>query len=118
MGGGAAMGMCLIPGMPPIPFLIIGGMVFFAGLRAKAEEPEGTDGMLAVGAAPENAPSETSTHPHHRQALMHAATPTNIIPSQTRSELRWTGGVLLDQCCRVRVHLPALNVPVNGGQIG
>ena len=59
VGGAAAMGMCLIPGMPPIPFLLIGGIVFFLGLRAKQDAPELTDDMLALGAAPDVAPNDT-----------------------------------------------------------
>jgi len=54
IGGGAALALCVIPGLPKLPFLIVGGVVLFAAARlspsdAAAEESE---------AAPEPAPPD------------------------------------------------------------
>ena len=38
IGGGAAIGLCLIPGLPKIPFLLIGGCVLAAAQKIKSTE--------------------------------------------------------------------------------
>jgi len=49
IGGGALIALCLVPGMPKIPFLIAGGLLLFASTRSPAEE---TAGRPAPGAVP------------------------------------------------------------------
>jgi flagellar biosynthesis protein FlhA len=38
IGGGAALALCLIPGLPKIPFLVVGGLVLFIAHRQKATD--------------------------------------------------------------------------------
>jgi flagellar biosynthesis protein FlhA len=40
IAGGAALGLCVIPGLPKIPFLLIGGAVMLIAQRIKDPEPE------------------------------------------------------------------------------
>jgi flagellar biosynthesis protein FlhA len=40
IGGGAALALCLIPGLPKMPFLIAGGAVLIAAQRLRPAEPE------------------------------------------------------------------------------
>ncbi len=40
IAGGAALGLCVIPGLPKIPFLLIGGTVMLIAQRIKDPEPE------------------------------------------------------------------------------
>jgi flagellar biosynthesis protein FlhA len=40
IAGGAALGLCLIPGLPKIPFIVLGGAMFYLGYRTKDEVPE------------------------------------------------------------------------------
>ncbi|MGC9669189.1 flagellar biosynthesis protein FlhA [Planosporangium sp. 12N6] len=43
IAGGAALGLCLIPGLPKIPFLVIGGAVLFIAQRLPATAADPTD---------------------------------------------------------------------------
>ncbi|HEU5109704.1 MAG TPA: flagellar biosynthesis protein FlhA, partial [Micromonosporaceae bacterium] len=38
IGGGAALALCVIPGLPKLPFLLVGGVVLFAAQRLKAPD--------------------------------------------------------------------------------
>ncbi|PZS25864.1 MAG: flagellar biosynthesis protein FlhA [Pseudonocardiales bacterium] len=40
IGGAAAIALCLIPGLPKLPFLLIGGLVLFASQRGSAAEKD------------------------------------------------------------------------------
>ncbi|MFI5932636.1 flagellar biosynthesis protein FlhA [Actinoplanes sp. NPDC051494] len=40
IAGGAALGLCVIPGLPKVPFLIIGAVVLFIAQRIKDPDPE------------------------------------------------------------------------------
>ncbi|WP_433792342.1 flagellar biosynthesis protein FlhA [Actinoplanes sp. CA-252034] len=40
IGGGAAMALCIIPGLPPLPFLLVGGTVLLIAHRIKEPVPE------------------------------------------------------------------------------
>ncbi|MFI5840592.1 flagellar biosynthesis protein FlhA [Catenuloplanes sp. NPDC051500] len=51
IGGGAALALCVIPGLPKLPFLIVGGLVLFASTRIKAPAPEPAEGEAAEGSA-------------------------------------------------------------------
>ncbi|MDQ1288435.1 MAG: flagellar biosynthesis protein FlhA [Actinomycetota bacterium] len=48
VGGGALLGLCLIPGMPKVPFLIAGGTLLLASLRSPASPETGSE--LPAGA--------------------------------------------------------------------
>ncbi|GAA0418635.1 flagellar biosynthesis protein FlhA [Actinoplanes capillaceus] len=50
IGGGAAIALCVIPGLPKLPFLLVGGAVLLIAQRVKDPEPEVVD---AHGAAAE-----------------------------------------------------------------
>jgi flagellar biosynthesis protein FlhA len=61
IGGGAALALCLIPGLPKLPFLLVGGAVLFAAQRVPAPGSDG-DAATAAGDAPEPAaPDATET---------------------------------------------------------
>ncbi len=54
IGGGALIALCLIPGMPKIPFLIAGGLLLLASTRTPAEDGAGArppSGALPMPAA-------------------------------------------------------------------
>ena len=51
IGGGALLALCLVPGMPKLPFIIAGGVLLFASTRSTAEDLELQ--ALAAAAAPE-----------------------------------------------------------------
>ena len=40
IAGGAAVGLCVIPGLPKIPFLVVGGVILLIAQRIKDPEPE------------------------------------------------------------------------------
>jgi flagellar biosynthesis protein FlhA len=44
IGGGALLGLCLIPGMPKLPFMIVGAAMIFASTRAGEPAAEGVGG--------------------------------------------------------------------------
>ncbi|MBT0771393.1 FHIPEP family type III secretion protein [Kineosporia sp. J2-2] len=53
IGGASLLGLCLIPGMPKLPFLIVGGMVLFMAFRSTdggAETESGAEAMPGQGA--------------------------------------------------------------------
>jgi flagellar biosynthesis protein FlhA len=63
IGGGAALALCLIPGLPKLPFIIVGGVVLFVAQRLP--KPGSDDAALAaIGSGPgaaEAAPDATET---------------------------------------------------------
>ena len=58
VAGGAAIGLCLLPGMPKLPFLIVGGALLLASTRVDEK------GETTATEAPEDfvAPTETTEH--------------------------------------------------------
>jgi flagellar biosynthesis protein FlhA len=53
IGGAAMVGLCLVPGMPKLPFLVIGGLVLLASTRAtQGAEPEETTATPPVPGGP------------------------------------------------------------------
>ena len=72
IAGGAAIVMALIPGMPKIPFVIIGALLIFAGQRVKARESAeaaAADDSLAQLTAP---PASDTTEDLIEQMRVHA----------------------------------------------
>jgi flagellar biosynthesis protein FlhA len=56
IAGGAAIGICVIPGLPKIPFLIIGGLVLLAAQRVRQAPEAGEEAAQeALPAAPDSA---------------------------------------------------------------
>ncbi|MEV8507324.1 flagellar biosynthesis protein FlhA [Actinoplanes sp. NPDC051475] len=55
IAGGAALGLCVIPGLPKVPFLIIGATTMFIAQRIKDPEPE-AEAEAAGGEADRPAP--------------------------------------------------------------
>ncbi|MFI7596935.1 flagellar biosynthesis protein FlhA [Actinoplanes sp. NPDC049681] len=55
IAGGAALGLCVIPGLPKVPFLIIGATTMFIAQRMKDPEPE-AEVEAAAGEAERPAP--------------------------------------------------------------
>jgi flagellar biosynthesis protein FlhA len=55
IAGGAALALMLIPGLPKLPFLLLGGAMLYLGYRASAEEPEeAEEPALESGPAPDS----------------------------------------------------------------
>ncbi|GII05680.1 flagellar biosynthesis protein FlhA [Planobispora takensis] len=56
VGGGAALALVLIPGLPKLPFLIIGGLILFLAQRVPSapEEKEEETQAVAAGPAPDS----------------------------------------------------------------
>ncbi|MEV6600664.1 flagellar biosynthesis protein FlhA [Actinoplanes sp. NPDC051346] len=50
IAGGAALGLCVIPGLPKVPFLIIGSITMFIAQRMKEPEPEAAAAAAAAAA--------------------------------------------------------------------
>jgi flagellar biosynthesis protein FlhA len=59
IAGGAALAMCLIPGLPMLPFVLVGGLFLFMAVRIK-ETPEVDDAAEAAAAAAELEPKPDS----------------------------------------------------------
>jgi flagellar biosynthesis protein FlhA len=57
IGGAAAIALCLIPGIPKLPFLAVGGLVLFIGQRM----PEAPEGESEESEAASQAPAPDST---------------------------------------------------------
>jgi flagellar biosynthesis protein FlhA len=53
IGGGAAIALCIIPGLPKLPFLLVGGAVLAIAQRMKDPEPEAEETGAAMAEAPE-----------------------------------------------------------------
>ncbi|MFI5493168.1 flagellar biosynthesis protein FlhA [Actinoplanes sp. NPDC051859] len=64
IAGGAALGLCVIPGLPKVPFLIIGAVTLFIAQRIKDPEPE------AVGAGAAGAPEVERPPPDSPEQLL------------------------------------------------
>jgi flagellar biosynthesis protein FlhA len=65
IGGGALVALCLVPGMPKIPFLLAGGVLILASTRSPAEEigPRPTPGAVPMPAAASLPPGGTAAAP-------------------------------------------------------
>ncbi|MDK3257390.1 flagellar biosynthesis protein FlhA [Blastococcus capsensis] len=59
IAGGAALALCLIPGLPKLPFLLVGGLFLFLSTRM-TDEPEVDEEAEAAAAAAELEPSPDS----------------------------------------------------------
>jgi flagellar biosynthesis protein FlhA len=58
IGGGAAIALCLIPGLPKLPFLLIGGLVLVIASRLKPDQEDAEESAEAdspAAAAPDSA---------------------------------------------------------------
>jgi flagellar biosynthesis protein FlhA len=56
IGGGALLGLCLVPGMPKLPFIVAGGLVLLASTRTPQPSDEyGDDAIALPGATPAGA---------------------------------------------------------------
>ncbi|WP_229067915.1 flagellar biosynthesis protein FlhA [Actinoplanes sp. DH11] len=51
IGGGAALALCIIPGLPKLPFLLVGGAVLAIAQRMKDPEPEAKEEAAAAAEA-------------------------------------------------------------------
>lgn len=56
VSGFGALGLCLIPGLPKLPFIVAGGLMLLASSRASADEEEPEDNQLVQ---PLSAPTDT-----------------------------------------------------------
>ncbi|MFC4067268.1 flagellar biosynthesis protein FlhA [Actinoplanes subglobosus] len=56
IGGGAAMALCIIPGLPPLPFLLVGATVLLIAQRVKEPAPEPIESGAAAEAVDLPAP--------------------------------------------------------------
>jgi flagellar biosynthesis protein FlhA len=56
IGGGAALALCLIPGLPKLPFLIVGGAVLLAAQRVKSPEDHEEEASAAAEQAEQVSP--------------------------------------------------------------
>jgi flagellar biosynthesis protein FlhA len=55
IAGGTAIALCLIPGLPKLPFLLVGGVLLFMSFRIPADEPEEVPSAeLEAGPAPDS----------------------------------------------------------------
>ncbi|CCG01775.1 flagellar biosynthesis protein FlhA [Blastococcus saxobsidens] len=59
IAGGAALALCLIPGLPKLPFLLVGGLFLFLSTRM-TDEPEVDEDAEAAAAAAELEPAPDS----------------------------------------------------------
>lgn len=60
IAGVAAIGMAFIPGMPIIPFLVVGGSLLFIGQRIKTREKKAAEDLELAAMTQQVAPSETT----------------------------------------------------------
>ncbi|MCG2621670.1 flagellar biosynthesis protein FlhA [Arthrobacter sp. I2-34] len=72
IAGGAAIVLALIPGMPKIPFILVGAVLLFAAQRIKAAEVTKADDDAAAAAAAAAAPAADSTEDLIEQMRVHA----------------------------------------------
>ena len=57
IAGGAGLALCLVPGLPKLPFLLVGGGLLVLGQRMASVKPESADAVLppmAAGPAPDS----------------------------------------------------------------
>jgi flagellar biosynthesis protein FlhA len=62
IAGGALVALCLVPGMPKLPFVLAGGVLLFASTRSPAHD-EAADADSAAKALPAGAPAEPARDP-------------------------------------------------------
>ncbi|BDZ49033.1 flagellar biosynthesis protein FlhA [Frondihabitans sucicola] len=60
IAGVAAIGMAFIPGMPIVPFILVGGSLLFIGYRIKAREKKAAQDLELAAMTQAVAPSETT----------------------------------------------------------
>ncbi len=59
VAGGAAIALCLIPGLPKLPFLLVGGALLVASTRVPREDQlEPVEEAMAAAAAPTDSPEQ------------------------------------------------------------
>jgi flagellar biosynthesis protein FlhA len=56
IAGGAALALCLIPGLPKLPFLIVGGLFLFLSTRLTEKSEDDDEGLAAAEAPDEPQP--------------------------------------------------------------
>ena len=61
IGGGAAIALCLMPGLPKVPFLIVGGVVLVLAQRLPKADAETANELAALAAAENEAVAPDST---------------------------------------------------------
>ncbi|MBM2617374.1 flagellar biosynthesis protein FlhA [Actinoplanes sp. LDG1-06] len=60
IAGGASLALCVIPGLPKLPFLVVGAGVLFAAQKIKDPVPEDEQAAIAAaGEAPEMPPADS-----------------------------------------------------------
>jgi flagellar biosynthesis protein FlhA len=62
IGGGALLALCVVPGMPKLPFILAGGLLLLASTRAPAHD-QGPDAGSAAAALTAGAPAEPERDP-------------------------------------------------------
>jgi flagellar biosynthesis protein FlhA len=58
IAGGAALALCVIPGLPKIPFLLVGAVTLFLAQRIKAPEPEAEAAAVEVDRPAPDSPDQ------------------------------------------------------------
>jgi flagellar biosynthesis protein FlhA len=58
IAGGAALGLCVIPGLPKIPFLLVGGVTLIMAQRMKSPEPEAEMATIEVDRPAPDSPDQ------------------------------------------------------------
>ncbi|MBM6621818.1 FHIPEP family type III secretion protein [Micrococcaceae bacterium RIT802] len=58
--GAAAIALAVVPGMPKLPFVLVGGLLIFAAQRIKAQEKASAERKVAEQASAVEAPKETT----------------------------------------------------------
>jgi flagellar biosynthesis protein FlhA len=100
IAGGAALGLCVIPGLPKVPFLIIGSAVLFLAQRMKDPTPE--EAAAGAGGAPEVAARPAPDSPEQLLGEMRVD-PLELALSPDLVDLVDTnGGDLLDRVRALR----------------
>ncbi|MCD5309853.1 flagellar biosynthesis protein FlhA [Kineosporia babensis] len=108
IGGGSLIGLCLIPGMPKVPFLIVGGLVLFLAFRANDasmdDEPttSAASGAIAMPSGQVAMPAGTGTGDPVTDSLR--VDPLELLLSPDAVDLVDTarGGDLLDRVRALR----------------
>jgi flagellar biosynthesis protein FlhA len=102
IGGGALLALCIVPGMPKLPFLIAGGLLLVASTRATGASAQDPDAARAAAAAagqataaePERDPVTDSLHVDPLELLL-AADVVDLVDTAR-------GGDLLDRVRALR----------------
>jgi flagellar biosynthesis protein FlhA len=102
IGGGALIALCIVPGMPKLPFLAAGGLLLVASTRASSAADTDADSARALaaaaeqaaGAEPERDPVTESLHVDQLELLLAADVVDLVDPAR--------GGDLLDRVRALR----------------